>query len=366
MSKDLAMQQNEEQLWDLHDKGELVPLEFTEENSISVSGVDENAQQSALEGLKLTLMERKVLDTEFETVSAMEVNAENIPKFKALRLKYVKNRTQGIDKWHERESETALRYKQFLDAKKRSETAINTEREAKLLEGEKFFENQEKERKKLLNEERLKKIEPYVSETTGLDFSEMNDYDFEDYLLGKKTRFENEAKAKKEAEELAEKNRLAEIERQKKVAAENAKLKKEAEEKQKQHEKERAILEAEKKAIADKAEKERKAEAEKQAKIKAEKDAQIKLEKERADKIALELKAKKEAEEKAEKERLEKIAKEKLEAEKLAKAPIKKQLSVWVNSFEIPVSTIDNETSKSIIEKFEAFKKWSQSQIENL
>lgn len=334
--------------WDLHESAELVPLEFSEENAVALSGVDPNTQQSALEGLKVTLMERKVLDAEFDTVSVLEVNAENVPKFKALRLKYVKNRTQGIDKWHERESETALKYKQFLDAKKRAELAINASREEKLLEGEKFFENQEKEKKRLLNLERIEKIKPYVAETTNFDFSEMNDYDFEDYVLGKKTRFENEAKAKKEAEELAEKNRLAEIEKQKQVAIENAKLKKEAEAKEIALQKERA----EAKAKADK--------------LQAENDAKLKAEKEKADKIALELKLKKEAETKKEKERLEKLAKEKAEAEKLAKAPIKKQLSVWVESFNIPVVGVDNETSKEIISKFEAFKKWSVTQINNL
>lgn len=348
MSKDLAMQQSEEQLWDLHESGELVPLEFTEENAVSLSGVDINTQQSALEGLKVTLMERKVLDAEFDTVSVLEVNAENVPKFKALRLKYVKNRTQGIDKWHERESGTALKYKQFLDAKKRAELAINASREEKLLEGEKFFENQEKEKKRLLNLERIEKIKPYVADTTNLDFSEMNDYDFEDYVLGKKTRFENEAKAKKEAEELAEKNRLAEIEKQKQVAIENAKLKKEAEAKEIALQKERA----EAKAKVDK--------------LQAENDAKLKAEKEKADKIALELKLKNEAEAKKEKERLEKLAKERAEADKLAKAPIKKQLSVWVESFSIPVVGVDNETSKEIIAKFEAFKKWSVTQINNL
>jgi len=348
MSKDLAFNENENIAWDLHEKNEIIPLEFTEENAVALSGVDANTQQSALEGLKVTLMERKVLDTEFETVSVLEVNAENIPKFKALRLKYVKNRTQGIDKWHERESETALKYKQFLDAKKRAETATNVEREAKLMEGEKFFENQEKEKARLLNLERIEKVRPYVDDVTGLDFTPMGDEDFDDYVLGKKTRFENEAKAKKEAEELAEKNRLAEIERQKQIAIENAKLKKEAELKEASLQKERA----EAKAKADK--------------LQAENDAKLKAEKEKADKIALELKIKKDAEIKAENERLAKIEADKKEAEKLAKAPVKKQLSVWVESFEIPLVGVDNDTSKEIIAKFEAFKKWSVTQINNL
>lgn len=54
------------------------------------------------------------------------------------------------------------------------------------------------------------------------------------------------------------------------------------------------------------------------------------------------------------------------DAEKLAKEPIKKQMSVWVSSFSIPENEISNETKSAIIEKFEAFKKWAESQIELL
>ena len=75
--------------------------------------------------------------------------------------------------------------------------------------------------------------------------------------------------------------------------------------------------------------------------------------------LAKELQDKKDAELKVENDRL---AKEK----ELAKAPIKKQLEVWVNDFKLPECTVYNATSKEITEKFEAFKKWSINQINNL
>lgn len=59
---------------------------------------------------------------------------------------------------------------------------------------------------------------------------------------------------------------------------------------------------------------------------------------------------------------IDRLAKEK----ELAKSPIKKQLEVWVNSFELPECTVYNATSKEISEKFEAFKKWSLTQVNNL
>jgi len=48
----------------------------------------------------------------------------------------------------------------------------------------------------------------------------------------------------------------------------------------------------------------------------------------------------------------------------LAKAPIKKQLKVWVDSFALPDTEIENATAKDIQSKFTAFKLWAISQIE--
>lgn len=355
MSKDLAFNENANIAWDLHEANENVPLAFTEENAVNVTGVETTVQEHALSGLKVYLAERDLLDKEFDILSKEETTSENISKFKELRLKYVKNRTQGINKWHEKESEVSLRYKQFLDAKKRSENAINESREKVLFKGEKFFENQEKEKARLLNEERIERLKPYIEDISGLNFSEFDDESFDDYVLGKKTRFENEAKAKKEAEAKAESERLAEIERQKAIEIENAKLKAEAEVKEKALEKERAEAKAKQDAIELKAKKERE-KAESERKIEADKQKAIQ------DKKDAEIKRLKDEKEKSENER---IAKEK-EAKELAKAPVKKQLSVWVNSFELPNTEVENELSKEIRDKFEAFKKWSLTQINNL
>jgi len=106
--------------------------------------------------------------------------------------------------------------------------------------------------------------------------------------------------------------------------------------------------------------------AKKQAKEKADADAKLKKEQEEKAKLQKELDDKKEAEAKELKEKAEAEAKAKKEAEKLAKAPIKKQLDVWVDSFELPPFATENETSKLIFEKFEAFKKWSKSEIEKI
>ena len=227
---------------------------------------------------------------------------------------------------------------------KNKEIAVNDEMEEKLKEGEKFFENQEKEHKRLINLDRIEKIRPYVEDVSLLDFSEFDDESFDDFVLGKKTRFENEAKERESEILRVEEERLAEIERQrlaeienKKIRVENARLQKEAEVKEFEFQKERKL------------------QCEKEAKIKAEND-----------KLQAELQVKKDAEIKAENERLAKIEADKKAALLAAKAPVKKQLSVWVESFELPATTVNNETTLDIIAKFEAFKKWSINQINNL
>jgi len=353
MSKDLALQQTE---WDLHENQEsFIPLEFTEEIKPDLFGLEVAKATEMVSGLSTTLAEREVLKNAYIDVIELPINSETLPIFKELRLKIVKNRTQGIEKWHKTNKAFYLAGGRFVDAVKNKEVLINEEMEAKLLEGEKYFENLEREKARLLNLERIEKIKPYVDDITGLDFAPMSDEDFDDYLLGKKTRFENEIK-EREAEALRiENERLAEIERQKSIEEENAKLKAEAELKEKELEKERAEAKAKQEEIElkakqerEKAETERKIEADKQAKIQATKDAEI-----------AKLKAMQLAEEKS---RLE----AKKEAEKLAKAPIKEQLTIWVNNFEIPLPKVANETTLEISQKFNAFKAWAQTQVNNL
>jgi colicin import membrane protein len=203
-------------------------------------------------------------------------------------------------------------------------------------------------------QERWKKLQDFTEvEPSGL--GEMDSTIFDNLLIGMKSTHEAKLEAERKAEEeRKEQERLAElarIEREKEIEAqriENERLKKEAEVKEKalELEREKARKEAER------------LEAERQAQLKIERDKQAKLE--------AELQAKKDAEIKAEKERLAEIEKQRKEAERLAKAPIKKRLSTWVNSMEIGNAPADNETSKEIIAKFNSFKKWALSQVESL
>jgi len=215
-----------------------------------------------------------------------------------------------------------------------------------------FVKRYEAEQKELRTQNRILEVQKYA-DLNRIEFENMSDDSFNSFIGGLKAQYE----AKIEAERLAEEKRIEEArkeaERIEQQRLENEMLKKEAAEKEKQ-------LEAERKKAADE-----KAKIEAQA-AKEKALADKKLAEERAEKEKLEQelrqKAAKEEADRKEKEAAELAAKK--EEEKLAKAPLKKQLKVWVESFNIPNAPTENEKAKDIISKFEAFKKWAESQIE--
>ena len=318
--------------------------------------------------------ERDVLSQRYEEVVKMDIeNPETAKIARELRLKIRDNRTKGIDVWHKTTKDFFLKGGQFVDAIKRVEIAVNQRMEENLESIEKYFENKEKERKAKLNEERLSILEPYSEFVPfGINFGEISEEEFTKILNGSKLQFE----AKLEEERKVEEERLR-IEKITKLHYERkeqllplwqflddttinfgelseelfASIKSVANAKKVDYEVEQERIRVE------------------NEKLTTEKAAlEAKAKKEREEKAALEaeLQAKKEAEAKALKEAAEKAEKERIEAEKLAKAPIKKQMSVWVNSFELPTTVIQNEKVDLIKQKFEAFKNWSLKEIEGL
>lgn len=229
-----------------------------------------------------------------------------------------------------------------------------------------FAKRYEAEQKELKVLQRINLIQPLAPEMHRSEFENMSDESFETFVSGLKKSIED----KKEAERLAEEARLEalriEAERIEAQRLENEKLKEEARLRDIASEKERKANE-EKIRLANIESKKAIAEANRLAKIELYKQAAI-LAKEQAEKakIEAELKAKKEAEIKSENERKEKELKDKIAAEKMAKAPIKKQLLTWVNDFAISNPIQSNEKSDLIIEKFIAFKKWAIKEIESL
>ena len=264
------------------------------------------------------------------------------------------------------------------------------------------------EQKEIRTQERLQKVVVYNPNVSRFDIENLNEEMFNVFLSGLEKEHNDRIEAEKKAEEeRIEKERIANLHSERKEKAiplynywtleekqmnfgllsdkefdtfmkrlesskaayikeqeerrkENERLKAEAEAKQKEIETANAKAEQERKSLELKAQKEREEAAEKlrkeQEKAAAEK---AKLEKE--------LRDKQEAEERAANEKRIAEEKAKKEAEKLAKAPAQKQLSVWVNSFTIPnVPIQNNEVADTINSKFNAFKNWALEQIEKM
>ena len=222
------------------------------------------------------------------------------------------------------------------------------------IEAEKKAEEERVERERIenLHSERKEKAIPlynyWTSEEKQMNFGLLSDKEFDTFM------------------KRLESSKAAYIKEQEEQRKENERLKAEAEAKQKEIEAANAKAEQERKAIELKAQKEREEAAEKLRK--EQEIARIAAEKAACEKARLELqlRAQKEAEERAANEKRIAAEKAKKEAEKLAKAPIKEQLNAWVESFSIPQTQIDNETTKVIKEKFDAFKVWCTKQVADL
>lgn len=222
-----------------------------------------------------------------------------------------------------------------------------------------FVKRFDAEQKELRTQKRIIEVSRYA-EINRIEFENMSEDVFTSFLSGLKANYEAKIEAEKKAEAERIEAEMLEKERIENQRIENERLKAEAEKREKEIEAERKANEqklAEERAKA-KTEADR-IEAENKAKLKAEQEAKAKLEDE--------LKSKKDAELKAEQEKLEADRKAKLEADKLAKAPMKHKLSVWVDSFDINRTYLeDSDTKQNIIAKFEAFKNWAKAEVEKL
>jgi hypothetical protein len=190
---------------------------------------------------------------------------------------------------------------------------------------------------------RLAKYEDFIPEFNSLNFGEMDEAKFIE--IGTQAKVE---KDKHDAE-------------QEKVRKENERLRIEAEEKERKRQ-------AEIKAEQDRQEKERVAREAEARRIQAEADAKLKVEQEKA------RKAQEDAENlrKAEQARIDaenaRIKEEQEKQEALQAQSESVRLESWINSFELPQPPQGKYTKKtqatiSVIQaKFEAFKKWAQTE----
>lgn len=320
-------------------------------------GLEETKALELTSGLTTSLTERETLKNAYLDVIDLELSDENLPIFKELRLKIVKNRTQGIEKWHKVNKEFFLTGGRFVDAVKNKEIAENERMESNLLEKEKHFENLEKERLKAVHLLRVEKLIPLGYEIGNIDFSGMDENMFNAILLGAETAHKNKLETEKQAELVRLAVLRIEVEEKEKQRLELIELKKQNEIKEKQIEFER--IESAKVAEI--------------AKIESDKQVAILLEQQKANaKLQAELKAKSDAE-KLEVEKIENEQKDKeLADKKEAKAPDRDKLVNWINDVQmspndLKVNSIDSQKiADDIHAKFTSFRKWALEQINTL
>lgn len=297
-------------------------------------------------------MSIQLADTARKNAKNARLNAEKIFDQKRAEVQQVKAEYDIEDKlW--------LKAKQVMQIKFK---AIEEKAEWKA----NFVKRYEAEQKELRTQKRILEVNQYSDSINRIEFENMSNESYDVFLNGLKTTYEAKIEAEKKAEQERIAKEKAEQEEREKQRLENIRLKEEAEKREKEIEIERKkqaeLLEKQEA----KAKEEARIEAEKQAKIQQE--LRIKAEKERIEKerIEKELKAKQLAEAEEIGRRNAEIIKAQKEAEKLAKAPIKKQLLAWVSSFSISEPTISNEKSLLIKQKFDSFKKWAENEINSI
>ena len=271
-------------------------------------GLTEETATNITRGLDQILKEIVVLIQQYSEIITLDIDEPSTAKRAAELRKLIKNnRTQGIVKWHETNKEFYLRGGQFVDAIKKRELEVNNRMEEALEQIEKRQEILERERIANLQSLRVSLISEYVENAERMDLRNMQLDVYEAFYAAKKKEFEE----KKEAERLA----YIEFEREKKE-----------------------------KGLHDS----RREQALPYYQFWSDFEKSLHFGKQSEGDFTAFI--------------------NRIEAAKLAKAPIKKKLSVWVDSFEINRTFIDgeNETAKEIIAKFEAFKNWAKTQVENI
>lgn len=288
------------------------------------------------------------------TEASKEINADVSAKAKRTRLDIARVRIDA-DKARKAMKDEYLRAGNAIQGAYNVLAWAVKDREDKLREIEEHAERMEAERLEKLQAERVELLAPYVEDAETRDLASMDVEAWEFYLAGKKQQHLDRIEAEKKAEAERIAREKAEAEERERIRKENERLKAEAEAKEKALAKERAKVEAERKKAEEQARKERE---------KAEAEAKAKLEAERAEraKVEAELKARRDAEAKEQ----ARIEAERKEAEKLAKAPVKNQLTKWVDSFELPQTTIKHQKADEITAKFNAFKSWAINQIKEI
>jgi len=362
-------------------------MEIVKINPTDFGLTDETAKNIKDQFLPM-LNKMEELENRYNEIVQMPIEAVQTQKLaKELRKEYVVVR-KATEEIHKKQKAFYLNGGRYVDGWKNAQLFASQTKEDELKRIENYLEELEKQRIAQLCESRLQELRPFVDDITTISLTSlgvMEDDVFMAYLTAKKTAYDE----RMEAERVAHVQRLAEEHSRKlhdqrkselieywmfmdeeQKGMDFSKLSEkyyngllaDLKARKSEHEKElQRIREEHEKARKEKEEVEKELMRER---IKAEKER--KLAEQERERLNAELQ-KKEAEQR-EKIRLQQLEEEKAlkEAKKLAKAPVKKQLMVWVQNFDIEDMPIHDQVGVDIVVKFEAFKKWAIAQVESL
>jgi hypothetical protein len=315
-------------------------------------GIEETRAKQIADQFKpmLTLMEE--LEVEYNEVIKLPVEEFMTSKrAKELRLRYVKVRT-GTAAIHKQQKDFYLQAGRYIDGWKNAQLFASQGIEDKLESIEKYAENKEKERIAKVQAEREALLAPYgLQNLETLNLGAMNDDVWNNFLTGTKTTHDQKVQAEKKAEE-AKKEK---DERTQKLFDAGLKFNGESF----VFENDFGLVDISHLDVLT------------YSKTKFEttvKDAikNIALWKKAQSDKDEELRIKKEKDDKEEADRLAEEKKQKEQSDALAKAPVKKQLTAWIEAFELPSTQADHELVTEIKAKFESFKSWAKNQVNTL
>lgn len=258
----------------------------------------------------------KSFEEEYQNVvSSAEcgVDKEVTKKARDLRLKIKKVRVEA-EKARKAEKEQYLRAGKAIDGVNNILKFAVEEKENKLSEIENYFEIQEKERLKKLQEERVALVSEFLEDAHERDLSSMEEDVFKAFYESKKQAYLDNIEAEKKAEEERKAKEEAERLERIRIEEENARLKAEAEAREAELKKEREKAEKERQEALAKEEAIRKEQQAKEEQAKKERE-----EIEHQNRLALEKEQEKARKAKEEAERLQRVERERIEAEAKAK-----------------------------------------------
>lgn len=172
-------------------------------------GLPKEEGQKLTTDLSVHLEKRQAFIEDYKRIIKQELDDDTIEEAREMRLKLVKVRTQGINKWHKNAKAYFKAGGDFVDAIKRKELATNEEMENTLKEIEDYYDNLAKEKAEKLKKERIEAITPFIEsedDLAGVDLGAMTADIWDMFLAGKKQSFEK----KQEEERLAEEKRKEE------------------------------------------------------------------------------------------------------------------------------------------------------------